>query len=178
MIRWRHRDAPPLPYGGFGSIFVEGRLSSDGAAFFADRILASAGRSSPEGFDSAMVRVLRASDRLPRPTAQTDGLDRSWPLPASWDLTWNDWRHWLRSRIESRQFRQQRQVPTAEQQEVQNWLVALPSRLALRRSTGWARYRRRAIHSLLGRNAWSWSEWFLVEKARRDIRESRPGSTS
>lgn len=32
---------PPLfPYGGFGSILVQGNLSNDGDAFFADRILA------------------------------------------------------------------------------------------------------------------------------------------
>jgi hypothetical protein len=37
----KDEDAPALfPYGGFGSIIVEGDLSEDGEAFFADRIIA------------------------------------------------------------------------------------------------------------------------------------------
>src|SRR5690606_25869869 len=37
----RDEDAPPVfPYGGFGSILAEGRLSADAGAFFGDRILA------------------------------------------------------------------------------------------------------------------------------------------
>jgi hypothetical protein len=36
----KDEDAPALfPYGGFGSIFVEGHLSEEGEAFFADRII-------------------------------------------------------------------------------------------------------------------------------------------
>lgn len=58
----RDDDAPPLfPYSGFGSIFVEGKLSKGGDAFFADRILAY----KPEMRSRKASLLLRQCEFLP-----------------------------------------------------------------------------------------------------------------
>ena len=74
-----------------------------------------------------------------------------------WDLTWNPWKHWLRSRIEV----EATFVQTAEYRPVKDaWvlrkqLIALPSRLQVKMPDGIAEYvqQARAMHALLGQHA-------------------------
>jgi hypothetical protein len=57
----RDENAPPaFPYGGFGSILVEGRLSTDGEVFFADRIVGY----KPEMSSRRVSLLLRQCDFL------------------------------------------------------------------------------------------------------------------
>jgi hypothetical protein len=100
----RNQDAPPVfPYGGKGSIVVEGRLSSNGELFFADRILAY----KPELSDRRVSLLLRQCDFLTDQIVCRDAqrklkvwLDGNLVPGLNWDLTWNHWKRWLNSRIE------------------------------------------------------------------------------
>jgi hypothetical protein len=99
----REEDAPPVfPYGGFGSILVQGNLSNDGEAIFADRILAY----KPEMQSRKVSLLPRQCDfRADRaicgdPRRKLEVMLDSGLLPGiDWDITWNHWKHWLQSRI-------------------------------------------------------------------------------
>lgn len=100
----RDEDSPPLfPYGGFGVIVVGGHLAEDGAAFFADRILAF----KPETTTRTAAFLLRRGEFLedrivcrdPRRKLEV-WIDRNAVPDLEWDLTCNRWKHWLKSRIE------------------------------------------------------------------------------
>lgn len=99
----RDENSPSLfPYGGFGVIVVGGNLADDGAAFFADRILAF----KPETTTRTAAFLLRRSEFLedrivcrdPRRKLEV-WIDRNAVPDLEWDLTWNRWKHWLKSRI-------------------------------------------------------------------------------
>src|SRR5207244_1350474 len=131
----RDEDAPPLfPYGGFGSILVDGHLSENGEAFFADRILAY----RPEMTSRKLTLLLRRceffTDRLicrdPRRKIEV-WLDASLFPGLNWDLTWNHWKHWLKTRVEV-----EATLVHAGKYRLRNgawllrkWYAALPSRL-------------------------------------------------
>ncbi len=154
-------DAAPLfPYGGFGSILVEGRLSDDDCTFFADRILAY----KPEMTSRKVMLLLRQceffADRIvcrdPRRKLEV-WLDSNILPGLNWDLTWNHWKHWLRTRIEieatfvhAGKYRLHNGEWTFRQ-----WLTALPSRLHVRVPTSVADDVQHAqkIHALLGKHA-------------------------
>ena len=85
------------------SILVAGRLSPDGETFFADRILAY----KPEMKSRKLSLLLRQceffADRVicRDPRRKIEVLLDSFLLPGiHWDLTWNHWKHWLRTRID------------------------------------------------------------------------------
>ena len=157
----KDEDAPALfPYGGFGSILVEGRLSGDGDTFFADRILAY----KPELTSRKLTLLLRQceffTDRVicrdPRRRIEV-WLDANLLAGLSWDLTWNHWKHWLRSRIEV-----EATLVHAGNYRLQNgewmlrqWYAALPSRLRVRLPDTLSNDidQARAIHALLGQHA-------------------------
>jgi hypothetical protein len=157
----RNDDAPPLfPYSGFGSILVEGNLSRDGEAFFADRILAY----KPEMKSRKVSLLLRQCEFLADRIVCRDRrrklevwLDSSLLGGIPWDLSWNQWKHWLRSRIEvnatfvhTGKYRLHRGKWT-----LREWYTALPSRLhvELPGDIGSDIERARAIHALLGEHA-------------------------
>jgi hypothetical protein len=91
-------DAPAVfPYGGFGSLLVEGERSRDGKTFFVGRILAFSPDLSERSFDVPLrkfqfyddVAIFRdARHRLELVVDQA-------AMPLVWDSTWNQWKHRL-----------------------------------------------------------------------------------
>jgi hypothetical protein len=157
----KNEDAAPLfPYGGFGSILVDGHLSDDGNSFFAHRILAY----KPEMTSRKVTLLLRRceffADRVvcrdPRRKLEV-WLDSNILPGLGWDLTWNHWKHWLRTRIEV-----QATFAHAGKYHLHNgewilrkWQVALPSRLEVHAPSNVPEDLRHAqtIHALLGEHA-------------------------
>jgi hypothetical protein len=155
----RHDDdaSPLFPYSGFGSILVEGRLAGDGDAFFADRILAY----KPVMRSRKISLLLRQCEFLADRAVCRDGrrklevsLDSSLLDGLRWDLSWNHWRHWLRSRVEvdatfvhtgKYRFRRGEWI-------LHEWDTALPSRLRVKLPDDVALdiERARAIHAPWG----------------------------
>ena len=157
----KNEDAAPLfPYGGFGSILVNGHLSDDEDAFFADRILAY----KPEMTSRKVTLLLRRceffADRVvcrdPRRKLEV-WLDSNVLPGLGWDLTWNHWRHWLRTRIEV-----EATFVHAGKYRLYNgewvlrkWQAALPSRLQVHAPSSVAEDVQHAqtIHALLSEHA-------------------------
>lgn len=157
----RNEDAPPLfPYGGFGSILVEGNLGRDGEAFFAHRILAYKPEMSSRKVSFPFRQCEFFADRLicrDRRRKLEVWLDSNLLPGIQWDLTWNQWKQWLRSRIDveatfvhAGKYRLQKGEWT-----LRNWYVALPSRLRVTVPEGITKdvERAKAIHALLGEHA-------------------------
>ncbi len=157
----KNEDAAPLfPYGGFGSVLVDGHFSEDESAFFADRILAY----KPEMTSRKVTLLLRRceffADRVvcrdPRRKLEV-WLDSNVLPGLGWDLTWNHWKHWLRTRIEV-----QATFVHAGKYRLYNgewilrkWQAALPSRLQVQAPSSVAEDLQHAqtIHALLGEHA-------------------------
>lgn len=168
-------DAPPLfPYGGFGSILVEGDLAEDGRAFFARRILAYRPAITNRKVTFLLRQCEFLADRIvcrdPRRRIEVT-IDASLFAGVRWDLTWNQWRHWLKTRIEvDASFVQSGKYQLVQGEWVlRKWLSALPSRLKVKPPENLAAdiERARAIHHLLGQHA------DVVERARAEI-EKQP----
>lgn len=169
----RDEDATPVfPYGGFGSILVEGKLSADGEAFFADRILAY----KPEMRLQRASLLLRQCEFLSDRVVCRDRRRRlevwldSFLLPGiDWDLTWNNWKHWLRSRIDvdATFVRAGKYRLRGGEWILRTWFTALPSRLRVTVPEGIATdvERAKAIHALLGQHA------DVVERIRGEVQE-------
>ncbi len=153
--------APPLfPYGGFGAILVDGRLSDDEEAFFADRILAY----KPEMTTRKVSPLLRRCEFLAARVICRDPrrklevwLDASALPGLDWDLTWNHWKHWLQSRIEvEATFVHAGKYRFLKGEWVlRKWQAALPSRLQVRLPANLTAdiQQALAIHALLGEHA-------------------------
>lgn len=131
-------NAPPLfPYGGFGTILVEGSLSADCATFFGSRIVAYRPSIEQRRISVRLRRCEFLEDRInfhdPRRRCLAS-IDRNLLPELRWDLTWNHWRHWLRSRIELEGAFAKTAGPasTNAARSGGNWLVAVPSRTAVR----------------------------------------------
>lgn len=147
----RDDDAPPLfPYGGFGSIVVEGRPSADGGAFFADRIRAY----KPEMKTRNVAVLLRGCEFLADRIVVRDSrrrleawIDANLFPSLQWDLSWNHWKRWLRTRLEV-------EGPFVRADE-RGSQIALPSRLRVTVPGGADNdvRRARAMHVLLGEHA-------------------------
>jgi hypothetical protein len=169
----RDEDAPPVfPYGGFGSILVEGKLSANGEAFFADRILAY----KPEMRSQRASLLLRQCEFFPDRVVCHDRRRKlevwldSILLPGiDWDLTWNNWKHWLRSRmdVDATFVRAGKYRLRGGEWILRTWLTALPSRLRVTVPEGIAAdvERAKAIHGLLGEHA------EVVARIRGEVQE-------
>jgi len=154
-------DAPPLfPYCGFGSILAEGQLSEDGQAFFGRRIVAF----KPEMTTRKVTLLFRRCDFLPDRIVCRDPrrkieiwLDGNLLPGLHWDLTWNSWKHWLKSRIEVEATLVSAGRYRLRKGEwiLRQWSAALPSRLRVIPPEALAAdiARARALHSLLGEHA-------------------------
>jgi hypothetical protein len=130
-------EAPAVfPYGGFGSLFVAGEPSRDGATFFARRILAFSPELRRRRFHVALRRCDFYDDRALCRDARRKL--EFWLDPAAlhtlWDRTWNQWKHLLGTKIEvegtfvqSGKYRKRR-----EKWELVTWETALPSRLEVK----------------------------------------------
>ncbi len=166
--------APIFPYGGFGLILVEGDLSPDGTAFFANAILAFRPEVKLRKFSVLFRQCEFLTDRIvcrdPRRRIEVS-LDPGLLGGLQWDLTWNQWRQWLRSRIEVHAaFVQSGKHQFASGEwKLRKWLTALPSRLRAKvpENLGEDVARARAIHHLLGEHA------DVVRRVREEI-EKQP----
>jgi hypothetical protein len=154
-------DAPPLfPYGGFGSILVEGHLSEDGQALFGRRILAFMPEMTTRKVSLLFRRCEFFHDRvICRDTRRKIEvwLDGNLLPGLHWDLTWNNWKHWLKSRldVEATLVSAGKYRLTKGEWILRKWSTALPSRLRVIPPEGLAAdvARARALHSLLGEHA-------------------------
>ncbi len=156
-----HDDALPLfPYGGYGSILVEGRLIDDGKAFLAHRILAF----KPEMAERKVSILLRSCEFLPDRIVFRDSrrrlevwLDGGLLSGLKWDPAWNVWKHWIRSRLEVEATFVTSVKERLDQgaRIVSKWSVALPSRLRVTVPEGLMADSEcaRAFNDLLGRHA-------------------------
>jgi hypothetical protein len=96
-------EAPAVfPYGGFGSLLVDGEPSRDGQTFFARRILAFSPDLRRRRFHVPLRKCDFYDDR-----ALCRDMRRKlevWLDPAAlhtlWDRTWNQWKHLLGTKIE------------------------------------------------------------------------------
>lgn len=171
----RDEDAPPLfPYGGFGAILVEGQLSDDGEAFFGHRILAY----KPEMTSRRASLLLRGCEfftdwvvcRDPRRKLEV-WLDANLLPGVPWDLTWNEWKHWLTTRLEVQATFVYACKYRLRKGEwiLRTWHSALPSRLSVTVPDDLTAdvYQAKAIHKLLGEHA------DVVEKVRAEV-EKQP----
>jgi hypothetical protein len=171
----KDEDAPALfPYGGFGSILVEGRLSENGEAFFADRILAYKPEMRSRRVSLLLRRCEFFADRVMCRDARRKievWLDANLLPGLDWELTWNQWKDWLKSRIEVEttlvhagryQFRHGEWI-------LRQWYAALPSRLRVHLPDSVAAdvEQAKAIHALLGEHA------ELVRNIQEEV-EKRP----
>lgn len=152
--------APVFPYGGFGIILVEGDFSQDGTVFFADGILAFRPEVKLRKFSVLLRQCEFLADRIvcrdPRRRIEVS-LDAGLLGGLRWDLTWNQWGQWLKSRIEvDAAFVQSGKYQFASGEwKLRKWLTALPSRLRVKmpENLGEDVARARAIHQLLGEHA-------------------------
>ena len=171
----RDENTPPLfPYGGSGAILVQGHVMPDGESFFADRILAF----KPDLTSKRVALLLRQCDFLPEHITCRDArrkvevwLDGNLLPGLNWDLTWNQWKHWLKSRIQvdatfvrttKHRFENGRWISF-------DWYTGLPSRLRVTIPTDVAEdiQRARTIHALLGEHA------DVIERIRAEV-EKQP----
>lgn len=93
--------AAPFPYGGFGSLIVAGRLTRDGQAFYARRIVSFRPRCTHRELQ-ILARKLRFYEHHAvywNPHHQLEILFDRASLPLSWDTSWNQWKHLLGARI-------------------------------------------------------------------------------
>lgn len=154
-------DAPALfPYGGFGSILVEGYLSEDGEAFFADRILAYRPEMTSRRLSLLLRRCEFFADRVicRDPMRKVEvWLDANLLPGLDWDLTWNQWKHWLKNRfeVEATLVRAGKYRLRNGEWILRQWYAALPSRLRvhLPDSVAVDIEQAKAIHALLGDHA-------------------------
>ncbi len=170
----RSPDAPALfPYGGHGWILVEGQLSPDADIFFGCRIIAYRPEMSLRRLTLLLRRGEFLADRVvcrdPRRKVEV-WLDGGL-LPLRWDVTWNQWKHWLKSRIEVEATLVHAGRYRLHQGEwrLVNWQAALPSRLQVTLPENLADdiEQAKAIHALLGEHA------AVVERIRKQV-ESHP----
>jgi len=125
-----------FPYGGFGSLLVDGQPSRDGQTFFARRILAF----SPDLGRRRFHVPLRKCDFYDERALCRDVRRKLefWLDPAAlhtfWDRTWNQWKHLLGTKIEvegtfvqTGKYRKRR-----GEWELVAWETALPSRLEVK----------------------------------------------
>jgi hypothetical protein len=164
-------NAPPIfPYGGFGAIFVGGSLSADCASFFGSQILAYRPSIERRQLSVILRRCEFLDDKIrfhdPRRRCLAS-IDRNLLPELSWDLTWNHWCHWLRSRVELEGAFAKTAGPASGSavRSRGDWHVAVPSRTVVRVPEGLSAdvEMARSIHGLLGEHA------DLVAKARKTI---------
>ena len=94
--------AVPFPYGGFGSLVIEGEQSRDRKTFFARRILTF----SPDRREISIKAPLRRFHFCKDCAVYRDSRRRleviadQAVMPLLWDPTWNQWKHLLDVKVE------------------------------------------------------------------------------
>ena len=133
--RLRHdpQFAASFPYGGFGSLIVAGRLTRDGRAFYARRILSFRPRCTHRELQipARNLRFYEHHAVYRNPRQQVEILFDHASLPLSWDASWNQWKHLLGVRIRVKAVLVQ--TGTYQQREgawsLRSKEVAVPSRI-------------------------------------------------
>jgi curved DNA-binding protein CbpA len=96
-------EAPVLfPYGGFGSLLVDGDRSRDGQTFFVTRILAFRPETRQRHFRASLRRFEFYADRAIYRDARRKlelVVDQA-TMPLVWDESWNRWKHLLAAKVE------------------------------------------------------------------------------
>ncbi len=127
-------DSPALfPYGGFGSLTVEGERSRDGATFFARRILALLPDLCDRSFDAPLRKFHFYTDRAMYRDARRKlelVVDQA-TMPLVWDPTWNQWKYLLDAIVTVRATFLQTGVYRMKDGEwtLVTWERSLPSRI-------------------------------------------------
>jgi len=101
MLRNDPQFAVSFPYGGFGSLTVAGRLTRDGRAFYAPRILSFRPKCSLKRLQIP-ARKLRFYEHHAvywNPRQRIEILFDRASLLLPWDASWNQWKHLLGARI-------------------------------------------------------------------------------
>src|SRR6516162_5518173 len=135
--------APVLfPYGGFGSITVLGDRSRDGQTFFVRRIESFLPESRQRRFRAPLRKFEFYSDRaLYRdPRRKLEVLVDQSAMPLIWDQTWNQWKHFLPTKVEIQatfveagKYRHR-----GGEGQLVKWETAVPSRLTIKLPAGTA----------------------------------------
>ena len=123
----------PFPYGGFGSLLVDGNLSKDGKTFYASRILSFRAEQDFKQLQAPVRSITFYGDRAifrdSRHRIEVHFDQAS--LPLSWDPSWNQWKHLLGAKvgvnapfIQSGKYQHR-----AGTWHLVKWQTALPSRL-------------------------------------------------
>jgi len=92
----------PFPYGGFGSLLVDGERSRDSQTFFANRILAFLPERRQRQFHAALRRCDFYDDRALYRDARRNlefWIDHA-ALHMVWDSSWNQWKHLLGAKMQ------------------------------------------------------------------------------
>lgn len=122
-----------FPYGGFGSLMVEGERSRDGKAFFARRILAFLPDRRERRFKVPLRKFQFCADRaVYRDVRHRLELvvDQA-AMPLVWDPTWNQWKHLLGAKVDVQATFLQTGVYRMQRGEwiLVSWEKSLPSRI-------------------------------------------------
>ncbi|MCC6396661.1 MAG: J domain-containing protein, partial [Bacteroidetes bacterium] len=169
QLRVDENAAPLFPYGGSGSLWVEGDLADDGAAFFGRRIITY----MPAMEQRKVFVPLRACEFLPDRIDYQDprrrielSIDETLLPEFHWDATWNSWGAWLSSSVEvTATFVKSDRIRFHKgEREVRTWLTAIPSRMSLRPPADLSAdiEQARAIRRLLGDHV------EVIERIRRE----------
>jgi len=135
--------APALfPYGGFGSIIVRGDRSRDGQTFFVRRIASFLPESRQRRFRAPLRKLDFYSDRaLYRdPRRKLEVLVDQSAMPIIWDQTWNQWKHFLPTKVEIQAtfVQASKYRHRGGEWQLVKWETALPSRLTIKLPAGTA----------------------------------------
>src|SRR2546427_2185362 len=132
----RDPETPVLfPYGGFGSLLVEGERSRDRTTFFAHRIIAFSPDRRQFRFKAPLRKFQFCADcAIYRDARRRLELvvDRV-AMPLVWDPTWNRWKHLLGAKADVQATVLQTGVYRMKRGEwhLMNWEKALPSRISV-----------------------------------------------
>jgi hypothetical protein len=132
----RDSETPVLfPYGGFGSLLVEGERSRDGKTFFARRILSFSPDRRERRFKVRLRRFHfcagHAVYRDPRRRLELV-VDQA-AMPLLWDPTWNQWKRLLGAKVDVQATFLQTGVYRMRggKWDLASWEKALPSRISV-----------------------------------------------
>ena len=122
-----------FPYGGFGSLLVDGDLSKDGKTFYASRILSFRPEQDFKQLQAPMRKISFYGDhaifRDSRHRIEVHFDQAS--LPLSWDSSWNQWKHLLGAKVGVKApfIQSGKYQHRAGAWHLVKWETALPSRL-------------------------------------------------
>jgi len=130
-------SAPVLfPYGGFGSIVVLGDRSRDGSTLFVRRIVSFLPERRQRRFRAPLRKFEFYRDRaLYRdPRRKLELLVDQSAMPIVWDPTWNQWKHFLATKVEIQGtfVEAGKYHHRGGEWQLRKWETALPSRLQVK----------------------------------------------